>query len=221
MFTFANVAAGVETAALEPALAQFPQADLQTRSAFVADREGEIDTLLNLLYVLLALAIVVSLFGMVNTLVLSIFERTREIGMLRAVGITRRQTRRMIRQESVITGLIGAALGVPLGVGLAAMVTGALSSTGVVFAVPVVTLLVFLIAARGAGWLASVLPAAPDGAARRARGTAVRVTDARVGRGREAAPEPAISSRMPKAPARRELFTPSQQVIKHSVLKSC
>ena len=153
MFTFANVAAGVETAALEPALAQFPQADLQTRSAFVADREGEIDTLLNLLYVLLALAIVVSLFGMVNTLVLSIFERTREIGMLRAVGITRRQTRRMIRQESVITGLIGAALGVPLGVGLAAMVTGALSSTGVVFAVPVVTLLVFLIAARGAGWL--------------------------------------------------------------------
>ena len=143
---------------------------------------------------LLALAIVVSLFGMVNTLVLSIFERTREIGMLRAVGITRRQTRRMIRQESVITGLIGAALGVPLGVGLAAMVTGALSSTGFVFAVPVVTLLVFLIAARGAGWLASVLPAAP---------------------------EPAISSRMPKAPARRELFTPSQQVIKHSVLKSC
>ncbi len=158
-FTFANVADDVNTATLESSLAQFPQADLQTRADFVAEREGEIDTLLNLLYALLALAIIVSLFGMVNTLVLSIFERTREIGMLRAVGMTRRQTRRMIRQESVITGLIGAALGIPLGVGLAAMVTGALSSTGVVFAVPIATLIVFLIAARLAGWLASVLPA--------------------------------------------------------------
>ena len=159
LFTFANVSEGVDAATLQRSLTQFPQTNLQTRADFVAEREGEIDTLLNLLYVLLALAIVVSLFGMVNTLVLSIFERTREIGMLRAVGMTRRQTRRMIRQESVITGLIGAALGVPLGVGLAAMVTGALSSTGVVFAVPVVTLIVFLIAARAAGWLASVLPA--------------------------------------------------------------
>ena len=73
--------------------------------------------------------VIVSLFGMVNTLVLAVFERTRELGMLRAVGMTRRQARRMIRQESVITALIGAALGLPLGVGLAALVTQSLSST--------------------------------------------------------------------------------------------
>ena len=72
---------------------------------------------------LLALSVVVSLFGMVNTLVLSVFERTRELGMLRAVGLTRRQARRMVRHESVITALIGAALGLPLGILLAAAVT--------------------------------------------------------------------------------------------------
>ena len=76
--------------------------------------------MINLLYVLLALSVIVSLFGMVNTLVLAVFERTRELGMLRAVGMTRRQTRRMIRHESVITALIGAALGLPLGICLAA-----------------------------------------------------------------------------------------------------
>ena len=71
--------------------------------------------MLNILYVLLALSIIVSLFGIVNTLVLSVFERTREIGMLRAIGMTRRQTRRMIRHESVITALIGAVIGIVLG----------------------------------------------------------------------------------------------------------
>ena len=70
---------------------------------------------------LLGLSVLVSLFGMVNTLVLAVFERTRELGMLRAVGMTRRQTRRMIRHESVITALIGAAMGIPLGLGLAAL----------------------------------------------------------------------------------------------------
>ena len=73
-----------------------------------------------LLYVLLALSVVVSLFGMVNALVLTVFERTREIGMMRAVGMTRRQVRRMVRHESVITALIGAGLGLPLGLVVAA-----------------------------------------------------------------------------------------------------
>jgi putative ABC transport system permease protein len=85
---------------------------------------------LNLFYVLLALSVVVSLFGMVNTLVLSVFERTRELGMLRAVGMTRRQVRRMVRQESVITALIGAAVGLPLGTFLAALVSNALADEG-------------------------------------------------------------------------------------------
>jgi hypothetical protein len=76
-----------------------------------------------------ALSTVVSLFGMVNALALSVFERTRELGMLRAIGLTRRQTRRMVRYESVITALIGAALGLPLGIFLAAVTVGRCTSS--------------------------------------------------------------------------------------------
>ena len=75
--------------------------------------------MLSMLYVLLGFSVVVSLFGMVNTLVLSVFERTREIGMLRTIGMTRRQARQMIRHESIITALIGAALGLGIGTALA------------------------------------------------------------------------------------------------------
>jgi len=113
----------------------------------------------NLLYVLLALSVVVSLFGMVNTLVLSVFERTRELGMLRAVGLTRRQARRMVRHESVITALIGAALGLPLGILLAASVTHALGRYGVSFSLPVVSIVAFTVTAIVAGILAAVAPA--------------------------------------------------------------
>src|SRR5207247_6032780 len=94
---------------------------------WIEKQNEDFDDFLMTLYVLLALSVVVSVFGMVNTLVLSIFERTRELGMLRAVGMTRRQARRMVRQESVITALIGAALGLPLGVSLAALARRALS----------------------------------------------------------------------------------------------
>ena len=72
--------------------------------------------ILNMLYVLLGLSVIVSLFGVINTLVLSVFERTREIGMLRAIGMTRRQVRRMVRHESIVTALIGAALGIAVGI---------------------------------------------------------------------------------------------------------
>ena len=81
---------------------------------------ADIDSLLAIFMVLLALAVIVSLFGIVNTLVLSTFERTRELGMLRAVGMTRRQVRRMIRHESIITALLGAAMGIAAGLGIAA-----------------------------------------------------------------------------------------------------
>jgi putative ABC transport system permease protein len=147
------------TAALEQALAAYPDAKLQTDDEFVTNMTAWLHDVMNLFYVLLALSVIVSLFGMVNTLVLAVFERTRELGMLRAVGMTRRQARRMIRQESVITALIGAALGLPLGVALAALVTQSLSEFGVSFSLPMGTLAVFTVVAVLAGVLAAIAPA--------------------------------------------------------------
>jgi putative ABC transport system permease protein len=160
VFAFVDMAGGVSpanTGALTSALASFPDAKVQTESAFKKQQESGINVFLNLLYVLLSLSILVSLFGIVNTLVLSVFERTRELGMLRAVGMTRRQTRRMIRHESVVTALIGASLGIPLGVGLALLVGEALGSFTI--AIPWGTLIVFVIAAIIAGLLAAIFPA--------------------------------------------------------------
>jgi len=91
-----------------------------TRQQFVDNQISGLSSILNILYVLLALSVIVSLFGIVNTLVLTVFERTRELGMLRAIGMTRRQVRRMIRHESIVTALIGAALGIGVGMFLAA-----------------------------------------------------------------------------------------------------
>jgi putative ABC transport system permease protein len=150
---------GASATALERGLKPFPEAELQTTAAFAAYRQKEIKDTLSLLYVLLALSIVVSLFGMVNTVALSVFERTRELGMLRAIGMTRRQARRMVRHESVITALIGAALGLPLGIFLAALVTRGLADEGVAFSLPLVPLVVFTLIALGAGLVAAALPA--------------------------------------------------------------
>jgi putative ABC transport system permease protein len=146
-------------AGLEKALAAFPGAKVQSRDDYVKSQSSFINTMLNFLYVLLALSVIVSLFGMVNTLVLSVFERTRELGMLRAIGMTRRQVRRMVRNESVITALIGAALGLPLGIMLAAAVTHALGKYGVTFSLPVPSLAAFTVTAIIAGLLAAILPA--------------------------------------------------------------
>jgi putative ABC transport system permease protein len=150
----------------DPALAdiraateRFPDVEPYARADWIDERVDGIQQLLALLYVLLALSIVVSLFGMVNTLVLTVFERTREIGMLRAIGMSRRQVRRMVRQESVITALIGACLGLPLGLVLAALMAKALEDEGMTFAVPAGSLVAFTVVAVLAGVVAAIAPA--------------------------------------------------------------
>ena len=130
-----------------------------TTAGYAKDQTKFIDQIAGVFYAMLALSVLISLFGIVNTLVLSVYERTRELGMLRAVGMTRRQVRRMVRHESVVTALIGAVLGTGVGLLLAALMTGALSDQGVSFSVPVGSLVAFAVVAAFAGVLAAALPA--------------------------------------------------------------
>jgi putative ABC transport system permease protein len=138
---------------------RFPTVDTLNQQELKDNQEEQIQQLVSFFYVLLALAIVISLLGIVTTLALSIHERTRELGMLRAVGMSRRQVRRLVRYESVITALIGAILGTVLGVVFAALVSRPLADEGFELAYPIVTLIVLLVLAALAGVLAAILPA--------------------------------------------------------------
>ena len=160
LYSFVEMDGGVtdaNTASLEQALADFPNAKSQTRDEFKDNQVSFLNNILNILYVLLALSVVVSLFGIVNTLVLTVFERTRELGMLRAIGMTRRQVRRMIRYESVITALIGAVLGIILGIVLAGLLVWRVDFID--FSVPTGQLIIFAIAAIIVGIIAAIFPA--------------------------------------------------------------
>jgi putative ABC transport system permease protein len=144
-------------AAIDKTLNAYPNAKVAGREKFIDDQISGLSSVLNILYVLLALSVVVSLFGIVNTLVLTVFERTREIGMLRAIGMTRRQVRRMVRHESVITALIGAAIGIALGIVLAGLLIARIDF--IVLSLPVGQLIIFAVAAVIVGILAAIFPA--------------------------------------------------------------
>jgi putative ABC transport system permease protein len=144
-------------AALNQTLEAFPNAKVATRQKFIDNQISGLSSVLNILYVLLALSVIVSLFGIVNTLVLTVFERTREIGMLRAIGMTRRQVRRMVRHESVITALIGAAIGIALGIVLAALLIARIDF--IVLSIPIGQLIIFGVAAIFVGIIAAIFPA--------------------------------------------------------------
>ena len=160
LYIFVDTQGGVtpeNTQRLERALASFPNAKVQDLKQFKDNQASGLSNVLNILYVLLALSVLVSLFGIVNTLVLTVFERTRELGMLRAVGMTRRQVRRMIRYESVITALIGAAIGISLGIVLAVLLISRVDFISVSW--PVGSLFAFAVAAIVVGLLAAIFPA--------------------------------------------------------------
>jgi putative ABC transport system permease protein len=157
-YTFLEADAAAD-AGLEAAVKDSGDAVLHTGAAYAKDATKDMATFLAMLYVLLGFSVIVSLFGMVNTLVLSVFERAPELGMLRAIGMTRRQARRMIRHESVITALIGAVMGLGLGVLLSALVTRALSDYGVPMSLPLPTLIAFTLVAVLAGIGAAIMPA--------------------------------------------------------------
>ena len=160
LYSFVETTGGsteANQATLDQALRPFPNAKAQDREQFISNQIAGLSSILNILYVLLALSIVVSVFGIVNTLVLTVFERTREIGMLRAIGMTRRQVRRMIRHESVITSLIGAAIGIVLGIVLAALLIARVDF--IEFSFPTGQVIVFAIASILVGILAAIFPA--------------------------------------------------------------
>jgi putative ABC transport system permease protein len=163
-FDFIKLEAGANADAVQRRLTAaierpFPTAEVLNQQELKDNQEGQVDQLLGLIYGLLSLAVIVSLFGIANTLALSIHERTRELGMLRAVGMSRRQVRRMIRYEAVITALIGAILGLILGVIFAALISRPLEDEGFTLSYPVGTLILLMVLAALAGVVAAIGPA--------------------------------------------------------------
>jgi putative ABC transport system permease protein len=146
--------------AVEHALAAYPNVKVQSRAQFQASQAAQVNQLLGLVYALLALAVIIALIGIVNTLMLSVFERTHEIGLLRAVGMKRRQVRAMIRSESVILAVFGAVIGIVVGTLLGLALVSSLHSQGITSTtVPWTSLVIFLVLAAVLGLIAASWPA--------------------------------------------------------------
>ena len=146
--------------AVNDALTPYANVGVKTRAQFEASQQATVNQLLGLIYVLLALAILIALIGIVNTLMLSVFERTHEIGLLRAVGMKRRQVRAMIRSESIIVGLLGGVIGIVRGTVVGAALAYALRNNGVTtVSIPVADLIGFVILSGLLGLAAATWPA--------------------------------------------------------------
>jgi putative ABC transport system permease protein len=163
MRVFVKKAPGASTAAALTAVravaTRYSGTTVMDQTAFKADQAKPIQQTLSLVYALLALAILIALLGIGNTLALSIFERTRELGVMRAVGMTRHQLRAMIRWESVIIALQGTALGLLIGVFFGWALVLAMRSQGITeFSVPLLTLLIVVVLAALAGAAAAIWP---------------------------------------------------------------
>jgi len=138
----------------------FPNVDVEDQSELIADQRKQIDGFLNIITALLGLSVLIALLGVINTLALSVVERTRELGLLRAVGLAKRQTRRMIRVESVLISCYGAILGIVIGICFGAAIVSTLEDEGIdTFALPVQRLALILLAAGLGGVVAAALPA--------------------------------------------------------------
>jgi putative ABC transport system permease protein len=145
---------------VERVTAEFPNVELRDQAEFKQQQEDQVNQILGLITALLALSIIIALFGIVNTLALSVFERTRELGLLRAVGLSRRQVRAMIRGESVIIAVLGAVLGLGVGVVFGWAIVAALDTEGVrQVVVPGGQLVSYVVLAALAGVVAAVFPA--------------------------------------------------------------
>jgi putative ABC transport system permease protein len=148
------------TRAVKDGLSAYPNLKVQTRAEFQQSQQAQVNQLLGLVYALLALAVLIALIGIVNTLMLSVFERTHEIGLLRAVGMKRRQIRAMIRSESVILSLFGAIIGVVVGTALGVAFAASLKQQGITdLVIPFGSLVVFLVLAALLGLAAASWPA--------------------------------------------------------------
>jgi putative ABC transport system permease protein len=147
-------------AAVAAEAAAFPQAAVLDRDGFADNRSGLVDPLLGVIYALLAFAVLIAALGIMNTLALSIMERTRELGVLRAIGATRTQVRTIVRWESVMIAWFGTTVGLVIGTGFGWAVVRALDSHGITnLVVPTTTLAVVAALAAAAGVAAAVLPA--------------------------------------------------------------